>query len=75
MSNPFASRKNHIKPSKYIRDIFKDKKINDTFEIIIPPGFTIPQIRANMHDTLKKTNFKYTTKTNDNKLYVLILEA
>jgi predicted TPR repeat methyltransferase len=74
--NPFLKdRKNpNIKPSKYIRDLFKDKKENDTFEVELY-GYTIPQMRANMYDVLKHTNFKYKTRTDNNRLYVFITQA
>ena len=72
--NPFTKLKSVFIPSKYVRDIFKDKKAADTFEVKIPDGYTISKMRGIMHHTLKG-KIKYKTKISNGKLYVYILEA
>lgn len=72
--NPFTKIKNVFIPSKYVREMFKDKKAGDTFEVKIPEGYTTSKMRGIMHHALKG-KIKYKTKISNGKLYAYILEA
>jgi len=74
--NPFNQKHKTINIRKEIRDIFRAKKIGDSFQIDLDYfGKNIIHMRAIMHDALKKTGTSYkTSKDEQGGLWVLITD-
>lgn len=69
--NPFEKNKNVTNMAEYVRELFKDKKEGDTFEVDLK-GFHKNSVRATIFMTVTQ---KYKTKMSNGKLYVLILDG
>jgi len=71
--NPFTEKNKDFEFSMtdYVREIFKDKKVGETFEVDMH-GYDAVYTRA----TIYQTGFRgYKTKLVNGKLYVLILNG